>query len=189
MKKLLLLFLFIFVFALPANAFNPLMVCTGAVASSGTCTIGSGDNWVNAVATDYWTASTTVDQNFQEVANGSSKDICKIVLSLRNFHGVANDTTLILKDATNTTTYGTSDTVELSANTDTCSQFTYTFSPPVTVTTDFNVVFSAPDLEVNVCGIATSGDSDKYFGGTSYKATTKNTERNNDWAMEIWYEQ
>jgi hypothetical protein len=42
MKKLLLLFLLL-AFAVPANAFNPLLVCTGAVASGGTSCSTSTD--------------------------------------------------------------------------------------------------------------------------------------------------
>ena len=186
MKKLFLLFLFIFAFAVPVNAFNPLMVCTGAVASGGTCTIGSGDNWVNADHADYWNTTTTANYNFQEVKNdGGSKGVCKIILYLRNPSGEDETASISLKDATNTTTYGTSDTVTITGHTN--ARYTFIFSS-VAVATDFNVVFNSSFITINI-ECANGGDNDKYFGGTDYKATTGGSERNQDWAMEIWYDQ
>ena len=183
MNKILLLFLLFF--AVPVYAFNPLMVCSGAVASGGVCTIGSGDNWVNADSGVCYCTSKTINLNFQEVANSVSKDICKIVLTLNSATG-QNDTTVILKDSSNTTTHGTSDTVEIGYDTDP-HQYAYTFSPPVTVSSDFNVVFSNLDIQ-NRIHCANTADKDRYFGGSDYKATTGGTERGRDWTMEIWSE-
>jgi len=151
-----------------------------------TCTIGSGANWVNTDTSDYYSGTTTEDHNYQEVANSASKNICKIDLYLAN-GGPQNSPVIKLKSGAGGTLYGTSDTVTVPADS-TIAKYTFTFSPAVTVPGDFIVVvYYAANSLTHYC--ASGGSQDSYFGGTSYKATTANTERGQDWSMEIWYEQ
>jgi len=77
MKKLLLLFLFIFAFVLPVNAFNPLLVCTGAVASASCDTekdTETGTESNTFIAFRY----TTTDWVATKFTAGSTYTVCKI---------------------------------------------------------------------------------------------------------------
>lgn len=204
MKRILFLIAAILLLASPLAAANscdpPMDVCetkepiqlarmNGYIAGSGaaalTCTIGSGDNWVNTANNDNWSLNQTDNQNGQEVANTGSKDICKVVIRFSN-GGSDSTTYLQIKDGWGGSVLGTSDTLNILGSS-AQANYTFTFATPATVAGNFVVVIR----NTQVSGQLTLyvSNSDQYYGGTSYKATTANTERNQDMVGEIWYKQ
>lgn len=158
----------------------------------GTCTIGSGDNWVNADTSDSYDNGATGgidDANGQSVYNSSSKNICKVKIYFRNT-GLDSNTYVKLKSAWGGTLYGTSDTQSVLGNS-TITQYTFTFSSSVTVPGNFVVVVVTAQAYVNMnfAYSSSGGAPDKYFGGTSYKGRHAGSDVDQDVSMEIWYEQ
>lgn len=192
MKKILLILIFVFM-SVPAYALTSgiqAVVSSGGVpAPGGECTIGSGDNWVNPRNDDYWSVTTsTEDYTGQAVANSGSKNICKITLWVGNY-GVPANMILHLKSAWGGDHYGTSDTQSIVDDSGARTKYTFTFSPAVTVPGNFVVEINWAGVEALVGVAYGTGTDDKYFGGTDYKFREDNNVRDNDSAMEIYYEQ
>lgn len=150
-----------------------------------TCTIGSGDNWVNTANNDNWSLNQTDNQNGQEVANTGSKDICKVVIRFSN-GGSDSTTYLQIKDGWGGSVLGTSDTLNILGSS-AQANYTFTFATAATVASDFVIVIRNTQTSGQLTLYVST--SDQYYGGTSYKATTANTERNQDMVGEIWYKQ
>jgi len=154
------------------------------VAASGaapTCTIGSGAGWVNVADNDYVFGDATYANNWQWVANASSKDICRIDVNAHRAGGGTLDVKICDTDcATNCVQ---SDDVSVAV--ETLGFYQFDFAAGVTKTGNFKVCFSG-GVYIHYATVNT------YFGSTAdgenmaYQGTVYN---GGDLNVKVYYKQ
>ena len=204
MRKLTIIFLFLMVnvwFALGWTPPSPITppdtipdavanmnfgILGGNVAAGGgslTCTQGVGIAWnADDSDLDYWGLLTTV--SYQEVANSTSIEICKIVVQLYDPEGTAACHVEIWDLARTGQVGGDPDEgdITLTDTTNPGTKYTWTWTTEPNPTADFVVeLFCTEEAYLN-----TNNDPES-FGGADYDVFTSAGEKDEDLVMEIWY--